>query len=573
MKHVVDCSVITKTVPRHFLPLTVGSMLIATIALAVDRPVATVSQFTSALAASQPGDTITMTNQVWQNVDLVFKKNGTAANPITLRAQSPGGVIISGDSRLRIAGNWLVVDGLRFQNGTSTSTTIEFRENSSSLATNCALVNTAIVDNNKPSDTTDTKWVSLYGLSNRVENCHFKGKTNSGTTLVVWLASGQTNFSNYHIIRRNYFGPRPDLGVNGGETIRVGDSATSFTWSRTLVEENLFYKCNGETEIISSKSLDNTYRHNTFDSCEGALTLRHGNSCTVEGNWFLGRGLPLTGGVRVIGEDHRVYNNYFVDLMGTGYRSALTLMMGVPDSALNEYFQVKRATVAFNTFINCKVSILIGLVGSTPNSTLPPLDCVIANNIVRSLNAPLIQQSATPLNMTWDGNIMFGASLGIPGNSGITVTDPTMNLSPDGLWRPATNSPALGAALGSYSYVTTDFDGQLRPVTKDVGCDQSSVAPMVRRPLGPTDVGPVWMRSVGPIRTIDYLGDTVTLTWDSVPGLPYRVQYSSNAVHWMSVSQTVSNQLTTSSWTDNGSLTGGAPGSKVARFYRVGITP
>ena len=109
----------------RFLVLTLG--LVAPEARAVDRSVATVGQFTTALAASQPGDTITLTNKVWQDADLLFKKNGTAANPITLRAQTPGAVILSGDSRLRIAGNWLVVDGLRFQNGTSTSATIEFR--------------------------------------------------------------------------------------------------------------------------------------------------------------------------------------------------------------------------------------------------------------------------------------------------------------------------------------------------------------------------------------------------------------------------------------------------------------
>ena len=142
----------------------------------------------------------------------------------------------------------------------------------------CSVRNTAVVDYSAPGSSTDTKWVSIYGISNRVENCYFKGKTNSGTTLVVWLLADQTNLSNHHVIRRNYFGPRPDLGANGGETIRIGDSATSFTWSRTLVEENYFYRCNGETEIISNKSLDNTYRRNTFDSCEGALEWQNGDA-------------------------------------------------------------------------------------------------------------------------------------------------------------------------------------------------------------------------------------------------------------------------------------------------------
>jgi len=536
-------------------------------------PASTVSQINTALASVRPGDTITMANQVWQDADILFKKDGAPGNPITLRAQTPGRVILTGDSRLRMAGSWLVTDGLRFQNGTRTSTPIEFRQSSSSLATNCVLRNTAIVDYSAPGSSTDTKWVSIYGISNCVEYCYFKGKTNSGTTLVVWLLSDQTNLSNHHVIRRNYFGRRPDLGANGGETIRIGDSATSFTWSRTLVEENYFYKCNGETEIISNKSLDNTYRHNTFDSCEGALTLRHGNSCTVEGNWFLGRGLPLTGGVRIIGEDHRVYNNYFADLTGTGYRAALTFMLGVPNSALNEYFQVKRAEVAFNTFVNCRVSMLIGMAHSTLNTTLPPLDCVFANNIVWSTNAPLIEQRVAPINMTWEANLMFGALLGIPQPAGITLQDPLLGQATDGLWRPAASSPALGTAAGAYPHVVNDVDGQARPEPKDIGCDQASADPILHRPLGPADVGPDWMRNIGSIRLTNDAGNSVTLTWDSLPGLAYVVQYSSNAVHWLNGSPVVSNLLTTTSWTDDGSMTGGAPGNQAARFYRLTLIP
>jgi poly(beta-D-mannuronate) lyase len=48
--------------------------------------------------------------------------------------------------------------------------------------------------------------------------------------------------------------------------------------SRTVVEHNLFQECNGEIEIVSSKSCENTYRYNTFLNCEGAVTLRHGDT-------------------------------------------------------------------------------------------------------------------------------------------------------------------------------------------------------------------------------------------------------------------------------------------------------
>jgi poly(beta-D-mannuronate) lyase len=83
------------------------------------------------------------------------------------------------------------------------------------------------------------------------------------------------------------------------------------------VERNLFEECNGETEIISSKSCGNTYRYNTFRKCQGTLTLRHGNRCLVEGNFFFGEGVSSTGGIRVIGEDHRMQNNYLTGLKGT----------------------------------------------------------------------------------------------------------------------------------------------------------------------------------------------------------------------------------------------------------------
>ncbi|MDB4644342.1 hypothetical protein OAF59_01590 [bacterium] len=38
------------------------------------------------------------------------------------------------------------------------------------------------------------------------------------------------------------------------------------------------------------------YRRNTFESCSGQLTLRHGNECIVEGNYFLGNGISGTSG-------------------------------------------------------------------------------------------------------------------------------------------------------------------------------------------------------------------------------------------------------------------------------------
>lgn len=490
---------------------------------AAETLVANASDIAVASAAAQPGDIITMRDGVWPDADIVFNADGTEANPIVLRAQTPGRVLLTGLSRLRIAGSHLVVEGLFFTNGMRTSgDVISFRFNSATIANNCRLTSCAIVDYNPPDTTNDTKWVSLYGFSNRVDNCYFRGKSNVGSTIVVWV-DVNPDMPNYHRIDHNYFAARPPLAANGGETIRVGSAEVSMNLSRTLVENNYFEFCNGDIEIVSNKSCENTYRHNTFFECEGALTLRHGNGCVVEGNYFFGNNKPRTGGIRVIGEDHKVYNNYIADITGSAWGAALNISKGLTNSPLNGYFQVKRLVAAFNTFVNCSNNILVGLAstysGTTNVTTLPPEDCILANNIVVAgpkYTAPeeeengefidpvyvaaktLIEYRGDANNFRWEGNIVWGA---VPGtfdtNSGILEIDPKLTVPTGGnIWRPAPDSPALGAAVGTYSFVTTDFDGQPRGFGNalEIGCDEVSGAPITQAPSSPADAGPPWMR-------------------------------------------------------------------------------
>jgi len=259
-------------------------------ALATEYYVTTSSEITSAMNGAQPGDTLTMATGVWTDAHIVFEGNGTEDQPILLRSESPGYVILSGSSNLRIAGDYLIVDGLYFKNGYSSSGgVIEFRNGSSNLSNYCRLTNTAIENYNPANASIGYKWVSLYGSHNRVDHCYFKGKNHIGTTLVVWFERISDPPAHYHLIDHNYFAHRPELGENGGETIRIGTSTYSMSDSYTIVEHNYFEYCNGEAEIISNKSCENIYRYNTFYECKGALTLRHGNRCTVYGNFFLNR--------------------------------------------------------------------------------------------------------------------------------------------------------------------------------------------------------------------------------------------------------------------------------------------
>jgi poly(beta-D-mannuronate) lyase len=369
----------------------------------------------------KPGDSVVFRDGTWTDADLVFRGMGTAEAPITLRAQTPGKVVLTGASRLRLAGQHLVVDGLLFQNCVlqKGQAVVAFRDGDEQPAVHCRLTNSAIIDCNPPDYLTDYKWVSLYGTDNRVDHCRFAGKNHQGTLLVVWL-DGQPN---RHRIDHNFFGPRPPHDRNGAETIRVGTSDWSHTRSETVVEDNFFYRCDGEQEIISNKSWHNTYRRNTFVECQGALTLRHGHACLVEGNVFIGRGREKTGGVRIIGNDHRVIGNRFEGLTGDRFYAALSMVLGIPDSPASGYHQVRRAEVAGNTFVDCAHVFSLGIMEGRPEATLPPIDSVIADNrIVRP--QPGFFSAAVPLaGFRIEGNRVAAAPAGLELPAGFVPGD------------------------------------------------------------------------------------------------------------------------------------------------------
>lgn len=302
----------------------------------------------------QPGDTLVMSGTQWNNQVITLHGNGTPSQPIVLMSALPGAVTLTGKSTLTLDGSYLVADGLLFTGAfTGTSAIITFAKQSH----HCRLTRTEIRDYNLSDPTKDTKWVSLYGQDHRVDYCSFSGKSNSGTLLVVWLTSGRQARHRIDHCQFGYRNPNLDSNgseLNGQEIIRIGDSSTSMTDAQCVVDSNYFEHCNGEIEIISNKSCGNTYRANTFFECKGMLTLRHGNNCLVEHNFFIGNDTSKTGGVRIIGENHTVRYNTMYRLAGNNYRAALCIVRGKPASALNEYFPVINAQVHDNLFIDCK---------------------------------------------------------------------------------------------------------------------------------------------------------------------------------------------------------------------------
>ena len=351
-----------------------------------------IEELNKAISEANPGDEIVLANGIWQDAQINFYAMGSKTDPITLRAETAGKVILEGASNLKLGGEHLVVDGLHFANGASPSrSVIQFFINKDTLANNCRVTNCVIIDFNKAQINKQDLWVLFKGRHNQLDHCYLAGKSNRGPTVRVDLA-GNESIKNYHKINHNHFGPRPPKGGPSAETIQIGNSYTSMSPSHTLVADNLFDRCNGEVEVISSKTNFNEFRNNVFYKSEGSLVTRHGNYCIVDGNYFIGdEKSPHAGGVRLIGTGHWITNNYFYNLRGEIFRGPLAVMNGIRKSPLNRYIQVTDVVVAYNTWVNCKSPWQFG-VGSNidQKEVLPPSEIrseipirtLVANNLI-----------------------------------------------------------------------------------------------------------------------------------------------------------------------------------------------
>ena len=355
-------------------------MLSACSVSAEEYLVDTQDAYKDAVEKAGPGDVIKLANGTWEDFEILFVGKGKKDKPITLTAETKGEVILTGQSNLRLGGEYLEVSGLVFKDGhTPTQEVISFRQDKSLLANNSRVTEVVIDNFNQPERFETDFWVMMYGKNNRFDHSHLVGKRNKGVTMAVRMTTKESQ-ENHHRIDHNYFGPRQILGSNGGETLRIGTSHHSRQDSHTTIENNYFDRCDGELEIISSKSGRNKILNNTFFESRGTLTMRHGNNTLVEGNVFFGNDVDHTGGIRVINAGQTVRNNYMEGLKGTRFGGALVVMNGVPNGPINRYDPVINAVIENNSLVNSD-NLQLGA-GSDEERSGPPDDSTFEANLI-----------------------------------------------------------------------------------------------------------------------------------------------------------------------------------------------
>jgi poly(beta-D-mannuronate) lyase len=500
------------------LMLLIASGLLAQVGRIIE--VSTSSQFVQALENLKSGDLINVLPGEYD-----FQKRieiSIAASekfPILIRAKEHGTVVLKDQSWFTLKNaSFVTIEGFDFKS--TDGPAVELIGCRYSRITNNVF---------HLYETKQSIWVIIKGDTaapqnrshhNRIDHNLFENKKLLGNFVAIEAQHEPlTQVSQYDLIDNNYFrniGPRAE---NVLEAVRVGWSELSLSSGFTVIEKNLFEKCDGDPEVISIKSSDDTIRHNTFRECLGVLSLRHGNRSTVEGNFFLGNGRTGefldstgrrwtlgTGGVRFYGDNMKVINNYFEGLTGQKWDASLALTSGNTDYGLGQpltkHYRARYCVVAYNTFINNSSNIEVGYDGEGFQGNwwkMPPVEIIIANNIVVGTNGELIKVFQEPINSTWQGNIVFSKSYSefkeMFDKNEVAKLDPKLQ-SVDEIWKLNSKSPVKGKALGSFPYIKNDIDGQLRINKKDPGCDQISNSQIVNKPLTENDVGPSWLKKI-----------------------------------------------------------------------------
>ncbi len=444
------------------------------------------AQLNDAIEAAIPGTTITLADGIWNNVFIDVDKDGTSLAPIVLTAQHPGAVLLTGNSRVYLEGDYLTVMGLVFQDpsnllveGDRIEPVIELKR-----CNYCKVLNNKIDTYNGTAAQKELKfkWILADGQYNEIAYNSFIGKYGVGSII---NDNRNTSEPDYLKIHHNYFADRTPINEvnedNDQDAIRIGNSSTSLEDSFTEVYSNYFYNFFGEVEVISNKSGQNKYYNNTFRKYAGTLTLRHGDNCVVYGNYFFAENNTFSGGVRVIGEGHKIYNNYIQGVNSTkpdgstsNATGGINVSNGRLNSALNGYYQVKRAQVVNNTFVDCDYALRIGTQVSS-NLDQAPEDLVVANNIMYNTRINAYQLVTPPIGgSVAEGNI-----------TSLAASD----LIDDGNFHRLTNGSApIDAGLGNYTFISHDLLGGVRDARPDAGAEEFGANGLLL-PYQQTDVG------------------------------------------------------------------------------------
>ncbi|MBQ4798629.1 discoidin domain-containing protein [Pseudoalteromonas sp. MMG006] len=399
-------------------------------------PVTGTTYYTSAddlndtLAEAAGGDEIIITNSGEISI-----KNISFDSPVLIRAESIGALKLE-NATINNSNN-ITLQGFLFGPSNDVSTLVKI-ENSTNIKILRNYFDHLDVTEGQSSlvITQSSQYIEIgYNEFHDKNISVVDGEKNTGSYIKLQYDDGQMT-KNAHI-HHNYFNniaPYLIDGVPAGdsdrEAIVMGISSSQDIVTNNVVEYNLFENCDGENEILTIKTSENTFRYNTFKNSMGSLSLRLGHSNEVYGNYFYGTGASdtvsddnyQTGGIRVYGAGHGIYDNYMEGLSGTSWRLPLLVDNGdTSDSSNGDNHQTPTdVTITNNTIVNSiGGGIYIGREDSKYKNK--PTDISIIGNVVIGSEGLLFNNSAASDTNTFSNNTAYATGSAVV-NGGTILT-------------------------------------------------------------------------------------------------------------------------------------------------------
>ncbi len=426
--------------------------------------VATPEAFQAQADQLKPGDELVVQDGVYTDWHVQAKAQGTKAEPIVIRPQTPGGVTFRRNTHIVLGGRFLLFRGFRFEH-CGPGSAVQLIEASDCRVTQCHFFHCG----NPTSTFGHILRVDMGSHRNRVDHCYFTGSKSMSLAQRIRVPGevGTQNRFDHNIFRDIY-----RYWINGQENIQLGQNqrgASGDAEAFCTVEYNLFDHAWGDGEIISNKCSSNVIRYNVAAHCRSsAFTLRGGNNVRFDGNVMVNNG----GGLRVMGKRHTIVNNLIVDQP----RQGIVLETGHKDGESN--VATEGTLIAHNTIVNCSDGAIAGRATSDTRPHAPTANTFQNNLLVgrtgKLLDTGFFVDSIVRRNLFWtdaEKGAPDDEMIGDAGEEAI-IQDPRL----DGLAhriRPGSDSPAIDQALPLES-VTRDRWGRRRPHRggPDVGADE-----------------------------------------------------------------------------------------------------
>ena len=397
------------------------------------------------LQGAQSGDTVTVKDGIYTDFDVQLESPLEGTGSIIITPQSHLGVIFTGNSSIVISGYGIIFQSFQFENYSTPAITLLNAVNS--RISGCQFVR----------GTATAITLRSNSINNRIDNSTFTALEARGIQLIV---RGESSPKNNRIDHNLFRDIPPAPRKNGREVIQLGQDHAR--WGdiglNTQIDHNYFYRCNGESEIISNKSSNNQYLNNLFVECDGELMIRGGNDCTIRGNRFE----YCASGIALTGLRHQVLDNVIFKSKKSGIR----IIYGTDSGPKSFYRAFGESIIAYNTIIeSTDYGIILGAdkgydvardgrpwnaarYGSSHILQIAPYRNIIVGNIITGSSGTLFVNNSDSIN-TIGSNLIYAegnASIGSPGEGSI-LKAPRFVGGATNYYHLAADSPARGIVI------------------------------------------------------------------------------------------------------------------------------